>query len=78
MKNVVKLNTYFPPWELEQEIDKFVEYYNVQRVYESLKNMNLADVFFRRDRGIQTAIDLIKSMTLNRKRLTNMGSHTLE
>jgi transposase InsO family protein len=36
MKNVVKLNHYYLPWELEEEIDKFVEYYNNERYHESL------------------------------------------
>jgi len=33
MKNIVKLNTYFLPWELEQELEQFVSYYNYQRVH---------------------------------------------
>jgi len=27
MKNVVKLQHYYLPWELEQEIGRFIEYY---------------------------------------------------
>ncbi|MQY72062.1 MAG: hypothetical protein GH142_00105 [Dehalococcoidia bacterium] len=28
IKNVVKLQHYFLPWALEQEIGRFIEYYN--------------------------------------------------
>ena len=37
MKNVVKLQHYFMLWELEQEIGRFMEYYNNERYHESLK-----------------------------------------
>ena len=39
MKNVVKLQNYYLPWELEREIDRFVQYYNHERVHESLDNL---------------------------------------
>ena len=46
MKNVVKLNHYYLPWELEEEIEKFVEYYNNERYHESLNNLPPAAVYF--------------------------------
>ncbi len=36
MKNVVKLDTYYFPWELEQAIAAFVAFYNNERYHESL------------------------------------------
>jgi putative transposase len=75
MKNVVKLKTYFLPWELEHEIKAFVDYYNQQRVHESLDNMTPADVFFDRHREIQTAREMVKAMTMSRRRFKNMGLH---
>ena len=78
MKNVVKLKTYFLPWELEHEIEAFVEYYNHQRVHESLDNMTPADVFYGRHKEIQTAREMVKSMTMQRRRFTNMGLHPPE
>ncbi len=75
MKNVVKLQTYFLPWELELEIKAFVDYYNYQRVHESLDNLTPADVFFGRSREIQTARDMVKIMTMNRRRFINLGLH---
>ena len=31
MKNVVKLENYYLPWQLEQQLEQFVEYYNNER-----------------------------------------------
>ncbi len=44
MKNVVKLEHYYYPWELEQAISKWVEHYNHERYHESLDNVTPADV----------------------------------
>ncbi len=52
MKNVVKLQNYYYPWELEQEIARFVDYYNHQRYHESLNNLTPADVYFGRDKEV--------------------------
>ena len=73
MKNIVKLKNYYLPWELEQEIKQFVNYYNNERVHESINNMTPADVLFGRDKEIQTARKLIKSMTLKNRKFVNMG-----
>ena len=35
MKNVVKLEHYYSPWELERAIEAFVQYYNQDRYHES-------------------------------------------
>jgi putative transposase len=39
MKNVVLLRNYYYPWELEQAISAFVEYYNHQHYHEALDNL---------------------------------------
>ena len=49
MKNVVKLQNFYFPWELEQTIKDFVTYYNNERYHKSLDNMTPADVYY--DRG---------------------------
>ncbi len=46
MKNVVKLNHYYLPWDLEEEIEKFVEYNNNEHYHDSLDNVPPAAVFF--------------------------------
>ena len=60
MKNVVKLQNYFFPWELEKELETFVDHYNHRRYHESLNNVTPADVFHERQREILTAREIIK------------------
>lgn len=52
MKNVVKLNHFYHPEELEEALEKFVENYNNKRYHESLKNLAPADVYFGRSEKI--------------------------
>jgi transposase InsO family protein len=73
MKNVVKLQNYYKPETLRQEIGTFVEYYNNERVHESLKNVTPADVYHGRHHEIQTARQLLKMQTLRRRRCYNQG-----
>ena len=39
MKNVVKLEKYCSPWELQRALARFVEDYNHRRYHESLQNV---------------------------------------
>jgi transposase InsO family protein len=48
MKNVVKLQHYYLPWELEAAVRDFVNYYNHRRYHESLDNCTPADVYYGR------------------------------
>jgi transposase InsO family protein len=73
MKNVVKLQNYYLPWELEQQISKFVEWYNTQRYHESLENLTPEDVYRGRGREILTQRELLKMQTLRRRRCYNQG-----
>jgi putative transposase len=69
MKNVVKLQNYYYPWELEQEIARFVDYYNHHRYHESLDNLTPADVYFGRDKEVLSKREQIKKRTLHQRRL---------
>lgn len=68
MKSIVKLDTYFYPWELEQAIADFVVYYNTQRYHESLDNVTPADAYFGRQQEVLSRRDLIKEKTLQQRR----------
>ncbi len=46
MKNIVKLDNYFSPGQLEAKMREFVQYYNYKRYHESLKNVTPAEVYF--------------------------------
>ena len=48
MKDVVKLEHYYFPWELETAVRDFVNYYNHRRYHESLDNCTPADVYYGR------------------------------
>ena len=46
MKNIVNLDNYFSPEQLEHKMEEFVKYYNYTRNHESLKNVTPADVYY--------------------------------
>ena len=74
MKSIVKLNTFFFPWDLEQAIADFVAYYNYERYHESLDNVTPADVFFGRQEEVLTQREIIKQQTLLERRRINLGA----
>lgn len=78
MKNIVKLQNYYFPWELEQEIKAFVDYYNHERVHESLENMTPADVYYGRDKEIKDMRYIVKKQTLLQRRRKNLGLPALK
>jgi putative transposase len=69
MKNVVKLQNYYSPWELDREIASFVENYNHQHYHESLDNLTPADVYFGRQKEVLGKREEIKIRTLEQRRL---------
>ena len=75
MKNEVKLQHYYMPTELEQEIGRFVEYYNNERYHESLKNVTPADVYFGRNERIETRREQLKKRTLQLRRMQNLTNY---
>jgi putative transposase len=70
MKNIVKLQNYYFPWELEQELSRFVGYYNNHRYHESLNSVTPVDVYFGRYREILTKRYQIKRKTLTMEEKT--------
>ena len=74
MKNEICLQHYYLPGELEQEIGRFIEYYNNERYHESLENVTPADVYSGRHREILTRREDLKRKTLKRRKLQNLKS----
>lgn len=68
MKNVVKLDNYYSPEELQRAMAEFVHYYNYQRYHESLKNLTPADVYYRRAGKILKQREKIKRDTIRKRR----------
>jgi transposase InsO family protein len=73
LKNVVTLQNHWMPGALEQEIARFVRYYNHERVHESLRNLTPADVYRGRGREILSAREKLKRQTLRRRGRINRG-----
>jgi putative transposase len=71
MKNVVKLEHYYSPWELERAIGRFVEHYNNRRLHEALQNVTPADVYYGRQATILSRRERIKQATLKRRKRMN-------
>ena len=72
MKNVVKLEKYFSPWELHRALARFVEDYNHRRYHESLQNVTPADVYHGRRPAILACREQIKLRTLQARRRENL------
>ena len=72
MKNVVKLENYYFPWELEAAIGEWVEHYNHERYHESLDNVMPADVYQGRRNDILDQRALTKSRTLSQRKIHNL------
>ena len=77
MKNVVKLQNYYSPSELEQSIAEFVDYYNNQRYHEAIDNLTPADVYFGKSKEVLTRREQIKQATLDRRRKLNLRTPVL-
>ena len=73
LKNVVNLEHYYLPWQLEHKITEIVEHYNNRRVHESLVNLTPADVYYGRTEQITAARNLVKEQTLRQRRRINLG-----
>ena len=72
MKNVINLEHYYLPWKLEHKLGEYVQYYNHQRVLESLDNLTPADVYHSRAEKITKARNSVKEQTMCNKRRMNM------
>ena len=68
MKNVIKLQNYYSPSELERAIAEWVKYYNNQRYHESLENVTPADVYFGREKEIIKKRNKLKEQSLALRR----------
>ncbi len=68
MKNVVKLDNYYAPEELESALEKFVHIYNNERYHESLKNLTPADVYFGRGEEILKERNRLKRLAFENRR----------
>ena len=71
MKNIILLNKYASPSELEAVIEKWVEYYNKTRYHEAIGNVTPDDKYFGRDIRIIARRKRVKVATFRKRRKDN-------
>jgi transposase InsO family protein len=76
MKNQILLNNYYFPSELQEHLQRFVNYYNHERYHESLDNLTLADVYYGRGHEILEQREKIKIATLAMRRKMHYDKQT--
>ena len=75
MKNVIKLENYYFPWELKKAISDWVSHYNHERYHESLDNVTPADMFYGRYQQIMDRRAEIKQQTMQLRREENIKNY---
>jgi putative transposase len=73
MKNILLLENYYSPSELEHQIGLFVDHYNNHRYHEALNNVTPADVYYGRDNKVLQRRIQVKRRTMLMRRRQNCG-----
>jgi transposase InsO family protein len=74
MKNLILLDNYYSPTELEARIAEWVDYYNNHRYHEAIGNVTPRDRFFGRDQEILDQRKRTKAQTMSlRRKLYRLG-----
>ena len=68
LKNVIKLENYYSPEELERAVAKFVHHYNHHRYHESINNCTPAQVYFNEAARVLEKRKRTKARTLKKRR----------
>ena len=71
MKNIILLDHYYTPSELEERIREWVDYYNNHRYHEAINNVTPADKYSGRDQQILQKRKKIKNQTIRERRKIN-------
>jgi len=74
MKNIILLENYYLPGELEAHVPDFIQYYNNRRYHEALDNLTPADVYFGRGQRILERREATKRRTLDDRRQRHLQS----
>ena len=71
MKNVVKLDNYYSPGQLESKMKQFVQYYNYERYHESINNLTPSEVYYGTGERKLRHREKIKQQTLIERKKQN-------
>ena len=66
------LEHYYSPEELERALGEFIDFYNNNRLHESLNNLAPADVYFNRGAKILKQREEIKHKTILQRRINHL------
>lgn len=72
MKNIINLNHYYLPGELEKEIEEFINFYNNDRYHEAINNLKPVDVYNGKSIEILDKREETKRKTMNQRRHQNL------
>jgi transposase InsO family protein len=78
LKNVINLDKYYYPWELEKQLEEFVNYYNHERYHESINNLTPADIYDGRRKEILNERGEIKQKTMKMRCIKNLYNQEVE
>ena len=73
MKNVVKLDNYYSPGQLESKMKQFVQYYNYERYHESINNLTPSEVYYGTGERKLRHREKIKQQTLIEREKQNQN-----
>lgn len=73
MKNLILLDNYYSPEELEDQISRWVNYYNNHRYHEAIDNVTPADKYYGKDKNIIRRRRMIKQLTMKNRRRINLS-----
>jgi hypothetical protein len=71
MKNLILLDHYYSPSELEERIREWVYYYNNHRYHEAIDNVTPSDKYFGKDKEILKNRRKIKKQPIRERRKIN-------
>ena len=73
MKNVVKLDNYYSPGQLEHKMKQFVQYYNYERYHESINNLTPSEAYYGTGERKLRRRKRIKQQTLIERKKQNQN-----
>jgi len=74
MKNLILLDHYFSPTELNERIREWVDYYNNHRYHEAIDNVTPADKYYGRDFDVLKNRKEVRKQTMKLRRELNRSA----
>ena len=72
-KNIINLNNYYLPGDIEKQVTRFVDYYNNQCILKAFNNMTPASIYFKQENAVKQQRESIKEKTLLMRKIRNLG-----